>query len=71
MPEHWFDVCAVHNVKKVDSNEESVSIKKNHMHPVLFQVAQMSQKDQRIKLMNEVLNGIKVRKCNDIIAFIC
>lgn len=29
---------------------------------VCFQIAQMSQKDQRIKLMNEVLNGIKVLK---------
>lgn len=26
-----------------------------------LQIAQMSQKDQRIKLMNEVLNGMKVR----------
>ena len=26
------------------------------------QIAQMSQKDQRIKLMNEVLNGMKVLK---------
>ena len=28
-----------------------------------FQVTQMTLKDQRIKLMNEVLNGIKVRIC--------
>ena len=29
---------------------------------MLLQTAQMKQKDQRIKLMNEVLNGMKVLK---------
>ena len=29
----------------------------------LLQIAQMKQKDSRIKLMNEVLNGIKVITC--------
>lgn len=32
----------------------------NFMIFVCFQIAQMKQKDARIKLMNEVLNGIKV-----------
>lgn len=36
-------------------------------------MAQMKQKDQRIKLMNEILNGIKVSngKLDHILHFVC